>query len=148
MSTDSRPGDGGAESPFHGHSLSVTSFLGGITFAAMILLIQSRKDIAIPSEFPTFYLDLLITGTAITSVLFIVSSVGMIRIASGERKANEKFSKSMEVFAALGFYGLIALLPLLVLPFLWPGALAVGIVEGITIGIYAKYYLRKQISLQ
>jgi hypothetical protein len=49
------------ENTFHAHSLNVTGFVGGITFAAMILLMQSKSDIPIPANFPSFYLDALIT---------------------------------------------------------------------------------------
>jgi len=138
--------EGNGENTFHSHSLNVTGFLGGITFAAMILLMQSKKDIPIPSNFPSFYLEALITATAISSVFFIISSVGMIRVASGEKSEDETFSKAMSVFAGLGFFGLMALLPFMILPFLWEGSLIVAGVEAVTLGIFLKYLLRRRIS--
>jgi len=137
---------GKKENTFHTHSLGVTGFLGGITFAAMILLIQSRNDIQLPSDFPPFYLDSLITGTAISSVLFIVASVGMIRVAAGEKDEDDPFSHAMATFASLGFFGLMALLPLLVWPFLLVGAIIVAIVEAIAIGIFLHYLLRRNVK--
>jgi hypothetical protein len=44
----------------------------------------------------------------------------MIRVASGEAKDEDKtFSKAMSVFAGFGFFGLIALLLFMILPFMW-----------------------------
>lgn len=133
------------ENTFHSHSLGVTGFLGGIAFAAMILLIQSKNDITLPSDFPSFYLDALITGTAISSVFFIVASVGMIRVAAGEKDEKDPFSEAMATFASLGFFGLMILLPLLVWPFLLVGAIFVVIIEAITIGIFLRYLPRRKV---
>ncbi len=134
------------ESSFHIHTLTVTSFLGGITFAALILLIQSKNDIAIPAGFPNYYLDGLITGTAVSTVFLVISSVGMIRTASGERSPDEPFSDAMSIFGSLGFFGIIALLPFLVLPFSIIGAIIVAMTEAITISIYLRYYLRPKLK--
>lgn len=110
-------------SSFHEYSLSVTGFLGGITFAAMVLIIESQDkyNYNIPYGIP--YPQLLITGTAIISIFFIISTVGAIRIASGEKKPKDSFSRFNTMVADAGLYGLIiALLPGLILPFSFYGA--------------------------
>jgi hypothetical protein len=48
--------------------------------------------------------------------------------ASGEAKDEDKtFSKAMSVFAGFGFFGLIALLPFMILPFMWGESLIVAV---------------------
>jgi len=115
---------------FYGNTLFVTTFLGGITFAVMILLIQSPSNIISHSaHLPSYYLKLLITGAAMTSVFLIVASVGMIRVAAGEKTVDHIFSKFMNLFATIGYFGLLALLPLLLYPFSHVGAVALFLTE-------------------
>jgi len=139
------------ESPFHAHALNVTGFLGGITFAAMILIIESKdKFVFSPPEslMPLIesipmklnYAEQLINLAAISSVLFIVSTVGLIRLAAGEKDTKDKYSRFMEYLASAGFIVLIMiLLPALVLPFSLIGAIVVFIIGIIMLFGYSKY---------
>ena len=106
---------------FYANSLFVTTFLGGITFAAMILLIQVPNDfLSRVNNLPPYYLRVLITGAAMTSIFLIVASVGMIRVAAKEKTADHIFSNFMNLFATIGYIGLLTLFPLLLYPFKSP----------------------------
>ncbi len=109
----------------------VSSFLGGITFAAMILLMQSSdKFSTVPlSSLSPLYPNGLIIGTAVTSVLFIGSSIGMIKPASGLRKTEKEHPRLAGTMADLGFLGLMVLLPFLALPFSIAGAVILVILD-------------------
>jgi len=111
----------------------VTSFLGGITFAAMILLMQSSEKFTVDHQ-PTFLLQLmypdgLILGTAIISVLFIAASIGLIRPASGVGHTEKERLHLMELLASLGFIGIMILLPLLIYPFSPYAAIIIAAVD-------------------
>jgi len=122
----------------------VTGFLGGITFAAMILIIQNMSifDYKIPFEISIpAYPKLLITGTAIISVLFIVPSVGYIRAAAGEFNVPTTYTRYLGKLAEVGFYLLIiGLLPALILPFSTIGAAIVFIFSLVTVLVMAALY--------
>ncbi len=116
---------------FFEHSLLVTSFLGGITFAAMILLMQDQTAFHVAHWIfsPVSYSKLLIIGTAFTSVLFIISTVGLIRLGSGEKNKDDSFGKLVDGVATSGYVTLMVLLPALIFPFSKIGAYAIGFVE-------------------
>ena len=118
------------ESPLHGHGIGAASFLGGITFTAMILMMEFSDRL--------FYSDILITGTAIVSVLFIISALGMARVASGEVRKESKFSKYVLYCTKFGFFGLMIILPVFILEYSFEGMLVVVGVEAIVIGLYFK----------
>ncbi len=108
---------------FHSYALGVTGFLGGITFATMVLIMQIHSEIE--------YSEWLITGTALVSVLFIISTIGMVHVAYNEKKAGENFANFIKNLATLGFFGLMIVLPFLVLPFSTGGAIMLTVIEGI-----------------
>lgn len=116
------------EGSFHSYALSVTGFLGGITFASMILLMQIQDQFE--------YGEWLITGTAIVSVFFIISTVGMVHIASNQKEAGKKFTYLMQNMANFGFFGLMALLPFILFPFSHGGAIILAVIETIVIVLF------------
>jgi len=112
---------------FHSHALGVTGFLGGITIASMVLIMQIHKEIE--------YSEWLIPGTAIVGTFLIISTIGMIHVASNE-KAGEQFAKLMQKFASIGFFGLMTLLPFIVFPFSQVGAIVLVIIEVIVMILF------------
>jgi len=117
-------------SPFHGHAQNVTGFLGGITFAAMVLLVESNDKIS--------NADILITMTALSSMLFIFSTIGMIRVASGVNKIDSEFARLTEWLAVAGFIIFMLVLPLVVLQFSLAGGILVGVGEIFVLAIFLK----------
>lgn len=99
---------------------NATAFLGGITFTAFVLLIQSREKF--------LYADWLIPSTAIVSFFLILATFGRVNLSSTE-KDNKKLESTVAVFILIGFFGLMILIPLYIFSFNWLGALIVGIVE-------------------
>jgi len=116
---------------FFSNAVGVTGFLGGITFATMVLLIQS--DTKIPNH------EFMIPGTAIISVLFIIATVGNMHVTYDSQNKNKKLKNSMGLFAEMGFFGLMIIIPSLVYPFSMYGAVVVVILEVIVIFIFLKY---------
>lgn len=116
------------ESPFHKNMLTVTSFLGGITFAALVLIIEfsHNNTYEFPHWMPLNYLEILLISTAFTSTLFILATVGTIKIAAGEKNLDSLFTKITTILADAGFYAfLIILLPLLILSFSLNGSILI-----------------------
>jgi len=119
---------GSIGSPFHALGVNATGFLGGITFATMILII------GLPTKLQ--YSEIIISATAIVSVLFIMATLGMMRVASGIVSENTDFSKYMEGFAGAGFWGLMAILPAIVLQFSVVGGIVIIFTEAVLIIIF------------
>lgn len=113
---------------FHSNALGVTGFLGGITFTTMVLIMQITEDLPLK--------EFLITGTAIVSVLLIVSTIGMVHVAFNPKKAGENFAKFLQTLATVGFFGITLMLPFLVHPFTEIGAYVLVIVEIVIIITY------------
>ncbi len=123
------------ESPFHTNALNVSAFLGGTTFAAMILIIEMKDRIG-------FHPNWLISGTAAISVFFIISTVGMMRVASGDVGKETAFAKSMEWFSNIGFFGLLAIIPTLIYQFSQLGGIVVGAIVLMLIAILGIFRIK------
>jgi hypothetical protein len=127
---------------FYEQAIPVSGFLGGLTFTAMTVLIQSKDKFSSPiTIFPLLSLDyyqILIAAMAVISVLFITSAVGMINIASGIRSKGT-YVTTMDLLMTLGFYGLLIFLPMIVIPFSVIGAAIVITIEIIYITIFVRY---------
>jgi hypothetical protein len=123
------------EEKFAQNALYVFSFLGGITFAALILLLQSSQAFSqVPpslSVLAYLYPRGLILGTAIISVLFIGSSLGMVKPASGIMGAKRDKTKIAGAMSNLAFVGLMILMPLLLVPISPTAALIIAVIEAI-----------------
>lgn len=113
---------------FFSNAVGVTGFLGGITFATMILLIQSETKV-VNHEY-------MIPGTAIISVLFIISTIGNMHVSHDSQNKNNKLQYIMGFFAQLGFFGLMVIIPTLVYPFSPAGSVILVILEAIMIFLF------------
>lgn len=107
--------------------LTQSAFLGGITFAAMVLVMQA-KDNFIFLDF-TYYPDILITSLAGISFLFILSSITLIDVASGLEKTKSKVSTFADNLTLAAWFSILIIIPLIVLPFTLIGAIVLGIIE-------------------
>ena len=115
-------------------------YSSGIIFAAMTFLMQSETQITFPHWLPNFmgYKEVLIGGFAIVGVLLILSTVGMITIAAGVIE-NLNYVNIMEVFAALSYYSLIALISILVIPFSVVATIIIVVIEIFWVVVFNKY---------
>lgn len=107
------------ESTFHSNALNVSAFLGGTTFAALILIIEVKEKFR--------HADWLITATAAVSIFFIISTIGMIHIASGNKTKGKTFANTMEWFSSAGFIGLMGIMSYVVWQFTKIGGIVVGL---------------------
>ncbi|MGI0010387.1 MAG: hypothetical protein ACREAE_03200 [Nitrosopumilaceae archaeon] len=99
---------------------NATAFLGGVTFTAFVLLIQSQEKF--------LYADWLIPSTAIVSFFLILATFGRVSLATSE-KDNMKLLTTVATFTIIGFFGLMILIPFFILSFNLTGAIIVGIIE-------------------
>lgn len=101
---------------------------------------QSETQITFPHWLPNFmdYKEVLIGGFAIVGVLLILSTVGMITIAAGVIE-NLNYVNIMEVFAALSYYSLIALISILVIPFSVVATIIIVVIEIFWVVVFNKY---------
>jgi hypothetical protein len=75
------------------------------------------------------YSELLVVVSAIISTLFIVASVGNIRIAARKIDSKSKYSGFIGIVSDIGFVGLVVvMLPAMVLPISFYGSLIVFII--------------------
>ena len=75
------------------------------------------------------YSELLVVVSAIISTLFIVASVGNIRIAARKIDSKAKYSRFIGIVSDIGFVGLVVvMLPAMVLPISFYGSLIVFII--------------------
>lgn len=114
--------------------LSTTAFLGGITFAAMVFVMQAQEQFIFQNI--SFYPDILITFLAGISFTFILSSIGNLDVAAGILPAIGKMRKLSLKMAIAGWISVLIIIPFLVLPFTLIGAFIVGMLEMIVAVMY------------
>ena len=123
-------------SNFYGHSVSTTSFLAGITFATMVLLIDFGKDLV--------YKEPLITATAIVSMLFIISTLGMMRVASNQIAENDVFTKFAKYTGGIAFLIFMGVIPSLLIQISFFGGLVLIGLEVFILFFFLKYAKSKK----
>jgi len=107
--------------PKNDNTLTAYVFLGGATFTALFILIQS-KDIIKNYDFTIFIV-------AIASILFILAVVGRLNISNGIIKSGTTYSRIIGIFALAGLFLILLTLVLLIVE--------INIVLGVIIGICA-----------
>jgi len=123
-------------SAVHERLLLVGGFLGGISFTALVLILQSSNSPGSlePSAWGVWgaiYFDALIMLVAGISIAFIMASVTSVGLAAGTIPA-EMIAKQDNLalnYFILGWIGLLVAIPLLLLPFFWGASLVVGVLE-------------------
>lgn len=147
---------------FSEHALTACGILSGITFTALVLIMQEKNAFALSYDvwvIQDYYVQILIGGMAGVSAAFILCTIGLVRPAAGlglysdnpvVKKYDpteydlrvERYINTTVSLYGIGCYGLLGMLPLLVLPFSSPAALIIIILEVLTIGILT--YLEKK----
>lgn len=132
----------------HQYGLTVSSFLGGISFTIMAFLIDMDTDnkfhYPVIDNMPNFMelSELVIAGLAASGTFFIVSSIGMIPVASGRIAEVSPLARCAYTCMLFGFYILCGVIALLLLPFSIIGAVAVAIISVVVIVLYSSLYGR------
>ena len=137
-----------SKGPQHQYGLTVSAFLGGISFSIMAFLIDIDTDnkfhypmIDNISNFMELS-ELVIVGLAASGTFFIVSSIGMIPVASGRIAEVSPLARCAYTCMLFGFYILCGVIALLLLPFSIIGAVAVAIISVVVIVLYSSLYGR------
>ena len=117
-------------SGFSSQLTTVTGFLGAITFATMILLMQFPEKIQ--------FSEILISYTAAISFFFIITTLGGSIDASHAKNISERFFKLIKYCYMISFYGLMALIPALIFSFSIVGAIILAILIGIVLILFDK----------
>ena len=105
--------------------ITSSSFFGALTFTAFVLLMQFSENIQ--------YSEILIPWTAIVSFFFIIVTISVLNI--DEIKNTERFRKLLKFSFVIGFYGLIFLIPFLVLSFSVIGFIVILFLEILVVAI-------------
>ena len=132
----------------HQYGLTVSAFLGGISFTIMAFLIELDVDnkfhYPMIDNMPNFMelSELVIAGLATSGTFFIVSSIGMIPVASGRIQEVSPLARCAYTCMLLGFYILCGVIALLLLPFSVIGAVTVAIISVVVIVLYSVFYDR------
>jgi hypothetical protein len=114
---------------YYEQALTVTSFLGGITIAALVLIMEEKDKFLLGDTSQTAeYQQVLITGFALTSALFIFASIKLISAAASGNVGNWA-RRFLFVSENGGLTGLLLLLPLMTYSFSPDGAIVLAIVE-------------------
>ena len=135
-----------SEGTRHQYGLPVSAFLGGISFTIMAFLIEMSVDnefhYPIIDSIPNFMelSELVIAGLAASGTFFIVSSIGMIPVASGRIGELSPLARCAYTCMLVGFYILCGVIALLLLPFSTAGAVAVAIISVVVIVLYSVLY--------
>ena len=132
----------------HQYGLTVSAFLGGISFTIMAFLIEmhiaNKFHFPLIDNIPNFMelSELVIAGFAISGTFFIVSSIGMIPVASGRISEVSPLARCAYTCMLVGFYMLCGVIALLLLPFSTLGAIAVATISIVVIVLYSVLYGR------
>ena len=135
-----------SEGTRHQYGLTVSAFLGGISFTIMAFLIEIRTDnmfhYPMIDNIPNFMelSELVIIGLAASGTFFIVSSIGMIPVASGRIREISPLARCAYTCMLFGFYVLCGVIALLLLPFSFIGAVTVAIISVVVIVLYSVLY--------
>jgi uncharacterized membrane protein len=130
----------------HQYGLPVSAFLGGISFTIMAFLIEMHTDnkfhYPMIDSIPNFMelSELVIAGLATSGTFFIVSSIGMIPVASGRIREISPLARCAYTCMLVGFYILCGVIALFLLPFSTVGAVAVAIISVVVIVMYSFLY--------
>jgi hypothetical protein len=132
----------------HQYGLTVSAFLGGISFTIMAFFIEmnvnNKFHYPMIDNIPNFMelSELVIAGLAASGTFFIVSSIGMIPVASGRIPEVSPLARCAYTCMLIGFYVLCGVIALLLLPFSVIGAIMVAIISVVVIVLYSVLYDR------
>ena len=137
-----------SEGTRHQYGLPVSAFLGGISFTIMAFLIEMHTDgkfhCPMIDDIPNFMelSELVIAGLAASGTFFIVSSIGMIPVASGRIGELSPLARCAYGCMLIGFYILCGVIALVLIPFSIIGTVVVAIISVVVIVMYSVLYGR------
>jgi hypothetical protein len=137
-----------SEGTRHQFGLPVSAFLGGISFTIMAFLIEMQTDnkfhYPMIDDIPNFMelSELVIAGLAASGTFFIVSSIGMIPVASGRIGELSPLARCAYGCMLIGFYILCGVIALVLVPFSIIGTVVVAIISVVVIVMYSVLYGR------
>jgi hypothetical protein len=137
-----------SEGTRHQFGLPVSAFLGGISFTIMAFLIEMQTDnkfhYPMTDDIPNFMelSELVIAGLAASGTFFIVSSIGMIPVASGRIGELSPLARCAYGCMLIGFYILCGVIALVLVPFSIIGTVVVAIISVVVIVMYSVLYGR------
>ena len=137
-----------SEGTRHQYGLPVSAFLGGISFTIMAFLIEMQTDnkfhYPMIDDIPNFMelSELVIAGLAASGTFFIVSSIGMIPVASGRIGELSPLARCAYGCMLIGFYILCGVIALVLVPFSIIGTVVVAIISVVVIVMYSVLYGR------
>jgi hypothetical protein len=114
---------------FHSNGLLVMGLLGGITFAALVLVLQAHgafQPRTIPVSAGHEIFDALIFALSLTSILCVVGSLAMVLVLSGVVATRGKLSHFAFLCLTIGALAFMTSLPLLLINFSPIVTIAVG----------------------
>ena len=114
-------------------ALTVAVFLGGISFTTMAVLMQLQMQLQHEFHFDPIdkilnYSELVITGLAMSSIFFIVATMGIIPVAAGRILEITRFATFAYNRMFTGFCLLCGIFVLMLLPFSITGAMVVAVI--------------------
>jgi hypothetical protein len=125
-------------------SLTVATFLGGLTLAALTFIPQLTLPFrpvtffSISITLPDFYKEILIGLAGVASSFLITSVFGLKTVLVREREEREFFSRLAVFSYEAGYLFLLLLLPFLVAPFSIYTVILISIIEGLWFIIIGK----------
>jgi hypothetical protein len=112
--------------------LNLSGFLGGLTFAAMVFVMQAQENFIFQNL--SYYPDILITSLAGISFTLIFSSLIQVDAVTGLESPKSKLSQLSMDMALLAWFSVLVIIRFIVLPFSLIGGVILGILEiGVTI---------------
>jgi hypothetical protein len=114
-------------------ALTVAVFLGGISFTTMAVLMQLQMQLQDEFHFDLIdnilnYSELVITGLAMSSIFFIVATMGIIPVAAGRILEITGFATFAYNRMFIGFCLFCGIFVLMLLPYSIIGAIVVAVI--------------------
>ena len=132
----------------HLPALTVAVFLGGISFTTMAVLMQLQFQSQDEFRFEPIdkilnYSELVITGLAMSSIFFIVATMGIIPVAAGRILETTRFATYAYNCMFIGFCILCGVFVLMLLPFSITGAIVVAVISVTVYMLFVFFYDRE-----
>ena len=125
---------------FNPQAPTVTGFLGGVTFTALILLLDRADTITLLIPYTTITLiSILIPLTATVSFLFILATLGSLRMPIEGGSVHQKFYNLVLAYIVVGFIGLMIIIPMVIIYYTMIGAIVIAIIE-----IFTAFFLIRE----
>lgn len=119
-------------------ALVIEAFLGAIAFACLVLLLQSPKgfELSVAGTPPDYYSFFLVSIVGGLGAVCIFGCLSMLGIAGGTVSATGRQSDLAATLLIVSLIGFLIVIPMMLLPTTFVGALGVAIFEVILFATY------------